>query len=183
MGQEPGGLRLPDPARVSRVTAGSRCAVFDGARLSSGSPLPTGAPLSCPAASKCRRTGRRAGPGHAGGYRSRPPGNPCRRGIRLVPARGQPCTSRSRRGRPGSVTPRRTPPAGRQLAADSFPHGLRAGHVPLWSEHRIRRRPCSRPRNPPTGDQVRGIVRGRTARNKLSASTPSRSWGGRAGGR
>lgn len=73
--------------------------------------------------------------------------------------------------------------AGRRVAADSFPHGLRAGHVLLRSEHRTGRRPCSRPRNPRTSDHVRGIVRGQTVKNKLSASTQCRSWGVRAGGR
>lgn len=52
------------------------------------------------------------------------------------------------------------PSAPSSAAADSFPHGLRTGQVPLWSEHRIRRRPCSRPENPRTGNHVRGIVRG-----------------------
>ncbi|MFI0710500.1 transposase [Streptomyces inhibens] len=101
----------------------------------------------------------------------------------LVPARGQPLHVRQSKRSARKCDATANASRGRQFAADSFPHGLRTGHVPLWSEHRIRRRPCSRPRNPRTGDQVRGIVRGQTMKNKLSASTPSRSWGGRAGGR
>lgn len=58
--------------------------------------------------------------------------------------------------------------AGRRDAADSFPHGLRTGQVSLSSEHRIRRRPCSRPRNPRTSEHVRHLVRGQTVKNGIS---------------
>jgi hypothetical protein len=56
------------------------------------------------------------------------------------------------------------------------PHGLRTGQVHLSSEHRIRRRPCSRPRNPRLSEHVRRIVRGQTLKHKLTAAI-SHAWG------